>query len=64
MADYATYMQVLLSRLSFFDAKGASGNTGLENYRKSAEDVMCGLLPKSPSATTSRTDGNVFFKAK
>ncbi|XWS24468.1 hypothetical protein CRYUN_Cryun28dG0105100 [Craigia yunnanensis] len=53
--------QVLLSRLSFFDSKGASGNTGLENYRKSAEDVMCGLLPKSPSATTSRTDGGLIW---
>ncbi|XVE56151.1 hypothetical protein DITRI_Ditri03aG0214400 [Diplodiscus trichospermus] len=53
--------QVLLSRLSFFGAKGASGNTGLENYRKSAGDVMCNLLPKSPSATTSRTDGGLIW---
>ncbi|KAK6256859.1 hypothetical protein QUC31_000318 [Theobroma cacao] len=53
--------QVLLSRLSFFGAKGASQNSGLENYRKSAEDVMCGLLPKSPSATSSRTDGGLIW---
>ncbi|KAK8560462.1 hypothetical protein V6N13_082900 [Hibiscus sabdariffa] len=53
--------QVLLSRLSLFGAKGASGNSGLENYRKSAEDVMCGLLPKSPSATSSRTDGGLIW---
>ncbi|XWS25891.1 hypothetical protein CRYUN_Cryun27aG0106600 [Craigia yunnanensis] len=53
--------QVLLSRLSFFGDKGASGNSGLENYRKSAEDVMCGLLPKSPSATSSRTDGGLIW---
>lgn len=53
--------QVLLSRLSFFDAKGASGNTGLENYRKSAVAVMCSLLPKSPYATTSRTDGGLIW---
>ncbi|XVF73896.1 hypothetical protein PTKIN_Ptkin13bG0017400 [Pterospermum kingtungense] len=53
--------QVLLSRLSFFDAKGASGNTGLENYRKSAEAVMCSLLPKSPYATTSRTDSGLIW---
>ncbi|MBA0848861.1 hypothetical protein Goshw_008040 [Gossypium schwendimanii] len=38
--------QVLLSRLSFF---GASGNFIIENYRKSVEDVMCGLLPQSPT---------------
>ncbi|KAE8679851.1 Endoglucanase 24 [Hibiscus syriacus] len=49
--------QVLLSRLSLFGAKGASGNSGLKNYRKSAKDVMCGPLPKSPSATSNRTDG-------
>ncbi|KAL4274074.1 hypothetical protein GQ457_13G008210 [Hibiscus cannabinus] len=53
--------QVLLSRISLFCSKDASGNSGLENYRKSAEDVMCSLLPKSPSATSS---SNVFFKAK
>ncbi|OMO87402.1 Glycoside hydrolase, family 9 [Corchorus capsularis] len=53
--------QVLLSRLSFFDSKVASGNSGLGNYRKSAEDVMCGLLPKSPSATSSRTDGGLIW---
>ncbi|MFQ6621738.1 hypothetical protein Gotur_001845 [Gossypium turneri] len=52
--------QVLLSRLSFF---GASGNSVIENYRKSAEDVMCGLLPQSPTATSSRTESNAFFKA-
>ncbi|MBA0733990.1 hypothetical protein Gogos_017944 [Gossypium gossypioides] len=33
--------QVLLSRLSLF---GASRNSVIENYRKSAEDVMCGGL--------------------
>ncbi|XP_022772662.1 endoglucanase 10-like [Durio zibethinus] len=53
--------QVLLSRLSFFGTKVASGNSGLENYRKSAEDVMCSLLPKSPSATSSRTDGGIIW---
>ncbi|XVF63711.1 hypothetical protein PTKIN_Ptkin09bG0108100 [Pterospermum kingtungense] len=53
--------QVLLSRLSFFGDKGASDNSDLENYRKTAEDVMCVLLPKSPSATSSRTDGGLIW---
>lgn len=53
--------QVLLSRLSLFGAKGVSGNSGLGNYRSSAEGVMCGLLPKSPSATSSRTDGGLVW---
>ncbi|MBA0659053.1 hypothetical protein Goklo_011216 [Gossypium klotzschianum] len=53
--------QVLLSRLSLFGAKGVSGNSGLRNYRSSAEGVMCGLLPKSPSATSSRTDGGLVW---
>ncbi|KAA3488930.1 endoglucanase 10-like [Gossypium australe] len=53
--------QVLLSRLSLFGAKGVSGNSGLGNYRSSAEGVMCGLLPKSPSATSSRTHGGLVW---
>ncbi|KAK8648924.1 hypothetical protein V6N13_129666 [Hibiscus sabdariffa] len=53
--------QVLLFRISLFGSKDASGNSGLENYRKSAEDVMCSLLPKSPSATSSRTDGGLIW---
>ncbi|TYI42907.1 hypothetical protein ES332_A01G131400v1 [Gossypium tomentosum] len=51
-------MQVLLSRLSFF---GASGNSVIENYRRSAKDVMCGLLPKSPTATSSRTASGLIW---
>ncbi|KAK8551787.1 hypothetical protein V6N13_120221 [Hibiscus sabdariffa] len=53
--------QVLLSRLSLFGAKGVSGNSGLGNYRKSAEGVICSLLPKSPYATSSRTDGGLIW---
>ncbi|KAK9282148.1 hypothetical protein L1049_005060 [Liquidambar formosana] len=50
--------QVLLSRLDFFGAKGISQgeNLGLQMYREAAETVMCGLLPDSPTATSSRTD--------
>ncbi|XVE69751.1 hypothetical protein DITRI_Ditri10aG0016300 [Diplodiscus trichospermus] len=54
-------IQILLSRLSFFGAKNASDNSGLQKYRKSAEDVMCVLLPKSPTATSSRTDGGLVW---
>uniref|UniRef100_A0A5B6ZQI2 Endoglucanase n=1 Tax=Davidia involucrata TaxID=16924 RepID=A0A5B6ZQI2_DAVIN len=53
--------QVLLSRVSFFGAKDASNSENLQNYRKTAEAVMCGLLPKSPTATTSRTDGGLIW---
>ncbi|XP_031283173.1 endoglucanase 10-like [Pistacia vera] len=53
--------QVLLSRLSFFHAKDSSDNSGLQMYRKTAEAVMCGLLPKSPTATTDRTDGGLIW---
>ncbi|XP_043708173.1 endoglucanase 24-like [Telopea speciosissima] len=55
--------QVLLSRLHLFGAKEASDaeNDGLQMYRKTAEAVMCGLLPDSPSATTSRTDGGLIW---
>lgn len=46
--------QVLLSRLIIFKAKGVSDNSGLQKYVSTARAVMCGLLPDSPTATTSR----------
>ncbi|CAL5418430.1 unnamed protein product [Camellia sinensis] len=52
--------QVLLSRLSFFDSK-VSNSGNLQNYRKTAEAVMCGLLPKSPTATLSRTESGLIW---
>ncbi|CAH1446286.1 unnamed protein product [Lactuca virosa] len=52
--------QVLLSRVSFFDSKVAS-NANLQKYKKTAEAVMCGLLPKSPTATESRTKGGLLW---
>ncbi|KAL2499360.1 Endoglucanase 10 [Abeliophyllum distichum] len=53
--------QVLLSRVSFFGSKDLSSSNILQKYRKSAEAVMCGLLPKSPTATTSRTDNGLIW---
>ncbi|XP_051151006.1 endoglucanase 10 isoform X2 [Andrographis paniculata] len=53
--------QVLLSRVSFFGAKPISTSNVLRKYRSSAEAVMCGLLPKSPTATTSRTDNGLIY---
>ncbi|XP_057973128.1 endoglucanase 10 [Malania oleifera] len=50
--------QVLLSRVSFFDSKEASN---LQKYRKTAEAVMCGLLPGSPTATSSRTESGLIW---
>ncbi|GAA0160079.1 hypothetical protein Leryth_005290 [Lithospermum erythrorhizon] len=53
--------QVLLSRVSFFGSKDISNKDVLQKYRSSAEAVMCGLLPKSPTATSSRTDGGLIW---
>ncbi|KAH8509574.1 hypothetical protein Peur_051364 [Populus x canadensis] len=52
--------QVLLSRLTFLGNKDTS-NSGLQMYRKTAEAVMCGLIPDSPTATKSRTDGGLIW---
>ncbi|MCD9560420.1 hypothetical protein HAX54_019101 [Datura stramonium] len=53
--------QVLLSRVSFFNSKGTSNSDTLQEYRKTAEAVICGLLPKSPTATSSRTDSGLIW---
>ncbi|XP_010536354.1 PREDICTED: endoglucanase 10-like [Tarenaya hassleriana] len=52
--------QVLLSRLTFFK-KGLSGSNDLKGYKETAEAVMCGLLPNSPTATASRTDDGLIW---
>jgi hypothetical protein len=56
-------VQVLLSRVNFFGSKQTSNaeNMGLKSYRDTAEAVICGLLPDSPSATGSRTSGTLKF---
>ncbi|EOA40150.1 hypothetical protein CARUB_v10008868mg [Capsella rubella] len=51
---------ILLSRLTFFK-KGLSGNKGLQGYKDTAEAVMCGLIPSSPTATSSRTEGGLIW---
>uniref|UniRef100_A0ACD5XTU9 Uncharacterized protein n=1 Tax=Avena sativa TaxID=4498 RepID=A0ACD5XTU9_AVESA len=55
--------QVLLSRVNFFGSNKASNaeNSGLKSYRDTAEAVICGLLPDSPSATGSRTSGGLVW---
>ncbi|XP_010941260.1 endoglucanase 24 [Elaeis guineensis] len=55
--------QVLLSRVQFFGSKESSNaeQKGLQMYKKTAEAVMCGLLPDSPTATKSRTDGGLIW---
>lgn len=59
--NIAILRQVLLSRISYFGAKGisVSENIALQMYRKTAEAVMCGLLPDSPTATSSRTQSSI-----
>ncbi|KAL6504746.1 hypothetical protein OROHE_023504 [Orobanche hederae] len=53
--------QVLLSRVSFFGQKDVSNSNVLKKYKESAEAVMCGLLPKSPTAASSRTDNGLVW---
>ncbi|KAI3724471.1 hypothetical protein L2E82_36249 [Cichorium intybus] len=55
---------VLLSRLSFFGPKAALEKENIDMYRKTAEAVMCGLLPDSSSATSSRTKGGLIWVNK
>lgn len=47
-----------MSRLLFFK-KDLSGSKALASYRGTAKAVMCGLLPKSPTATTSRSNSGL-----
>ncbi|KAL1533313.1 cellulase [Salvia divinorum] len=53
--------QVLISRISFFGGKDISNSDVLMKYRDSVEVVMCGLLPESPSATSSRTENGLIW---
>ncbi|KAJ7957856.1 Endoglucanase [Quillaja saponaria] len=53
--------QVLLSRLTFFKAKDIPNSGDLQSYRETAEAVMCGLLPDSPTATKSRTKNGLIW---
>ncbi|KAH9624582.1 hypothetical protein KSS87_004240 [Heliosperma pusillum] len=55
--------QVLLSRVNMFGSKDLSStvNSGLQSYRETAEAVICGLMPNSPTATSSRTDGGLVW---
>ncbi|ERN01786.1 hypothetical protein AMTR_s00224p00023160 [Amborella trichopoda] len=50
-------------RVSFFGSEKVSAavNTALLKYKKTAEAVMCALLPDSPTATTNRTDGGLVW---
>lgn len=53
-------VQVLLSRYQLLQTQVVT-TTGLNNYRTTADALMCALLPDSPSATTSRTDGGLIW---
>ncbi|KAI4381761.1 hypothetical protein MLD38_007806 [Melastoma candidum] len=58
-------VQVLLSRVELFSTNlsgvSASANLALQLFRRTAEMTMCGLLPDSPMATTSRTAGGLIW---
>ncbi|XXG40257.1 hypothetical protein AAC387_Pa01g1025 [Persea americana] len=54
--------QVLLSRVDFFASNVQKAElVGLQRYRKTAEALICELLPDSPSATLSRTQGGLIW---
>ncbi|XP_042429892.1 endoglucanase 24-like isoform X1 [Zingiber officinale] len=55
--------QVLLSRVHFFGSRQLSSGEmkDLQSYRETAEAVICGLLPDSPTATSSRTEGGLVW---
>lgn len=59
-------LQVLLSRINIFGSEDVSEteNLGLQMYRRTAESIMCGLLPDSPTATSSRTDSGLIWIVK
>lgn len=51
-----------MSRVDFFGSNVPKSElVGLQMYRKTAEAVICDLLPDSPSATFSRTQGKFHF---
>ncbi|XP_044469618.1 endoglucanase 2-like isoform X2 [Mangifera indica] len=56
-------VQILLSRIILFGVKEVSEteNLDLQMYRETAEAIMCGLLPDSPTATSSRTDSGLIW---
>ncbi|WP_338282859.1 hypothetical protein, partial [Corallococcus caeni] len=57
--------QVLLSRVSFFGSEkiGGEESIALQLYRKTAEAVICGLLPNTSSAS-QRTQGSLSYSLK
>ncbi|KDP46724.1 hypothetical protein JCGZ_06512 [Jatropha curcas] len=59
-------VQVLLSRINMFGAEGMSmeENLELQMYRETAEAFICGLLPDSPTATSSRTENGLIWVVK
>ncbi|KAJ0040829.1 hypothetical protein Pint_27541 [Pistacia integerrima] len=56
-------VQILLSRINLFGAKEVSDteNLDIQMYRKTAEAILCRLLPDSPTATSSRTDSGLIW---
>lgn len=54
-------VHVLLSRVNFFRLKGTPDSANLHNYRKTAKAIMCNVLPKSPSVTSSKTDSGLLW---
>ncbi|XP_027183784.1 endoglucanase 24-like [Coffea eugenioides] len=56
-------VQVLLSRVSFFGSADTSDaeNLGLQKYRRTADALLCSLLPYSSLATPNRTEGGLIW---
>eukprot|EP01018_Ginkgo_biloba_P016743 Gb_05872 [translate_table: standard] len=56
-------VQVLLARTHLLGAKTMSAQVSndLEDYKSTADAIMCAFLPDSPTATTNRTEGGLIW---
>ncbi|KAL3525286.1 hypothetical protein ACH5RR_013658 [Cinchona calisaya] len=59
-------VQVLLSRVNLFGSADIPDeeNLGLQKYQKTADAVMCSLLPDSSLATPDRSEGGLIWVTK
>lgn len=56
-------VQVLLSRVQFFGTKTMTSavRSDLEQYKMTAEAIICALLPHSPTSAPNRTEGGLIW---
>ncbi|CAM6040729.1 unnamed protein product [Sphagnum compactum] len=62
--DKLAGVQVLLARLQLLSPPQSTDNgvmSGLQNYKSTADGLMCNFLPQSPSAFNERTKGGLIW---